>query len=59
MKKLGKMALNRETLRRLDDDRMRLAAGELTGTYSVTCPDRTCGACVTAALVSCRCTPDA
>jgi hypothetical protein len=57
MKKRARMPLNRETLRCLNDDRMRQAGGELTGTYSVTCPDRTCGNCVTGALTSCRCTP--
>jgi hypothetical protein len=54
----GKMALGRETLRRMDNELLRGAGGELTGTYSVTCADRTCGNCVTGALASCRCTPD-
>jgi hypothetical protein len=53
-----KLWLSRETLRRLDEERLRWAGGEITGTYSVTCDDRTCGNCVTGALASCRCTPE-
>jgi hypothetical protein len=57
-KKTGRMALSRETLRHLDEERLRNgAAGEITGTYSVTCQNRTCTDCVTGYLASCRCTP--
>jgi hypothetical protein len=53
-----KARLNRETLRHLDGDWLERAwAAEITGTYSVTCANRTCGNCVTGALASCRCTP--
>jgi hypothetical protein len=53
-----RVALSRETLRHLDTHGLeRAAAAEITGTYSVTCPNRTCGNCVTGALASCRCTP--
>ena len=53
-----KVALNRETLRHLDAHWLdRARAAEITGTFSVTCADRTCGDCVTGALASCRCTP--
>jgi hypothetical protein len=54
----SKLALGRETLRQLDERWLDQAgAAVLTGTYSVTCADRTCGNCVTGALTSCRCTP--
>ena len=57
-KQTRKMALGRETLRHLDALQLQGAgAGEWTGTYTVTCADRTCGDCVTGALASCRCTP--
>jgi len=58
MKKRVRMALGKETLHRLDAHGMRAAGAEATGTYSVTCANRTCGDCVTGALTSCRCTPD-
>jgi hypothetical protein len=58
MKKRVRMILGKETLLRLDGYGLRAAGGEVTGTYSVTCANRTCGDCVTGALTSCRCTPD-
>jgi hypothetical protein len=52
-----KLALGRETLRQLDERWLDQAGAGLTGNYTVTCANRTCGDCVTGALASCRCTP--
>jgi hypothetical protein len=49
-----KLELNTETLRQLDPRWLDQAgAGEITGTATVTCQDRTCGNCVSAAIAPC------
>jgi hypothetical protein len=49
-----KLALSTETLRQLDRRWLDQAgAGEITGTATVTCPDRTCGNCLSALMAPC------
>ena len=58
-KTLRKMALSRETLRRLDDTMLALAEGAETGTATLTCAGgRTCDTCATCFVtcyVTCKC----